>query len=108
MESDVLELECNIDDLEQKPKTPPPAPKAEIAPAEADLKNSRLLWISGIDETMKANDFRVAFEPHGKGSKKLFFPKFYKIQLNRANWLNLVRKAAKVLSWWKQSRAPTR
>ena len=86
MESDVLELECNIDDLEQKPKTPPPAPKAENAPAEADLKNSRLLWISGIDETMKANDFRVAFEPHGKGSRKSVLHNFDKIQSNRANW----------------------
>jgi len=77
MESDVLELDvpCS-DDLNEAPKAAAASPPSSTAPMEPamnkeddqeQLANSRLLWISGIDETMKANDFRVAFEPHGKG-----------------------------------------
>ena len=68
MESDVLELDvpCS-DDLNEAPKAAPPMEKDDHENQDEQLAQSRLLWISGIDETMKANDFRVAFEPHGKG-----------------------------------------
>lgn len=74
MESDVLELDvpCS-DDLNEAPKAAPPPPmeKDDHENQDEQLAQSRLLWISGIDETMKANDFRVAFEPHGKGMDRL-------------------------------------
>ena len=35
---------------------------------EDALAASRVLWISGLDRTMKANDFRVAFSPFGRGT----------------------------------------
>ena len=62
-DEDVLELDYGNDELEVAPSTP-----KSTTPEEPKLANSRLLWISGIDETMKANDFKVAFEPHGKGN----------------------------------------
>ena len=32
------------------------------------LKDCRLLWISGLEKTVKAEDLRIAFEPYGKGN----------------------------------------
>ena len=41
--------------------------QTEKVDEEAQLAQSRLLWISGVDKGMKAGDFRKAFLPFGKG-----------------------------------------
>ena len=76
MDSDVLDLECT-DDLENQPKVEKMETEEKIESKtevksevkSENLTESRLLWIMGIDESVKANDFRVAFEPYGKGTE---------------------------------------
>ena len=70
MDSDVLDLECT-DDLENQPKVEKMETETKIEPkfeSKPEISESRLLWIMGINESVKANDFRVAFEPYGKGT----------------------------------------
>ena len=75
MDSDVLDLECT-DDLENQPKVEKMETEVKIEEKiepKSEVAESRLLWIMGIDESVKANDFRIAFEPYGKGR---FFGRF--------------------------------
>ena len=84
-ESDVLELDCGAtDEIDSTSAEIKAETKAEIKAEnkaetvetgttsvreeEDALAASRVLWISGLDRTMKANDFRVAFSPFGKGT----------------------------------------
>jgi len=32
-----------------------------------------LLWISGLEKTVKAEDLRIAFDPYGKGNRALTY-----------------------------------
>jgi len=70
-ESDVLELDYGVDGVEdglgKEESTDGPTEKVpDETKIPDELKDCRLLWISGVDQTVKANDFRVAFEPYGK------------------------------------------
>ena len=89
--ADVLELEVSPGENDEiDPKTPEPEvnsadnssklqqpeafttpeveKKPEMKEEEQALANSRVLWITGdLERTMKANDFRVAFSPFGRG-----------------------------------------
>jgi len=71
-ESDVLELDYGVDGVEDQLGTQQETEKVEKTEKQIsntvsdDLKDCRLLWISGVDQTIKANDFRIAFEPYGK------------------------------------------
>jgi len=71
-ESDVLELDYGVDGVEDDQlgkeeieKVDKPDDNVSDKVSD-DLKDCRLLWISGVDQNVKANDFRIAFEPFGK------------------------------------------
>ena len=84
-ESDVLELDYGVDGVEdglgKEESTDGPTEKVPDENSEAkipdELKDCRLLWISGVDQTVKANDFRVAFEPYGKGNLYITLVAYY-------------------------------
>ena len=77
-ESDVLELDYGVDGVEdQLGKEEPTEKVPDETKIPDDLKDCRLLWISGVDQTVKANDFRVAFEPYGKGNLYITLVAYY-------------------------------
>ena len=81
-ESDVLELDYGVDGVEdglgKEESTDGPTEKVpDETKIPDELKDCRLLWISGVDQTVKANDFRVAFEPYGKGNLYITLVAYY-------------------------------
>jgi len=77
-ESDVLELDYGVDGVEDQLEKEEPTEKVpDETKLPDDLKDCRLLWISGVDQTVKANDFRVAFEPYGKGNLYITLVAYY-------------------------------
>jgi len=82
-ESDVLELDYGVDGVEDQLGAQQETDKVEKTEKQIsdtvsdDLKDCRLLWISGVDQTIKANDFRIAFEPYGKGNLYITLVAYY-------------------------------